>query len=157
MKNPPFIESGYCRSRAYCHICQGTKPSDVAMRNEWSKTKELPTPITVDGIEVPVCPYGMKPNCDPVVDDQKVRREKFEKSQLQAIPGAWERLRKGAVGLTKVALGVDRAEDSLISQRRKVCEACEHLKGGTCVLCGCWYSQKVKLAGEQCPDEPPRW
>lgn len=78
------------------------------------------------------------------------------RQEAAALPGAWERLRKGSVGLTKVALGVDRSSDELIEARKAICEQCPHLiKKETCELCGCRYRQKVKLASEQCPDG--RW
>ena len=154
-----FVESGYCLTRANCHLCQSTGTKGVAMRRQWERAYEMPEPVEVlvngEKIgEVPKCPYGKEPDC-PAPDSESIqneyesRRQEHEAKQRKALPGAWERLCKGAVGLTKVALGLDRSDDALMAKRRKVCESCEHLKGGSCELCGCWYSQKVKLASEE--------
>jgi hypothetical protein len=43
------------------------------------------------------------------------------------------------------------------------CNACEHFRtsDGRCGLCGCWVkgrlAQKLKLAAERCPANPPKW
>jgi hypothetical protein len=45
----------------------------------------------------------------------------------------------------------------VLGERRGTCRACPYLREDRCVLCGCFYEQKIRLATEECPDSPPRW
>jgi hypothetical protein len=66
----------------------------------------------------------------------------------------------GAVGRAVVAAitGQDVfVGEDILARRRATCAACEHLVGAKCVLCGCPYERKIKLATEQCPLNPPKW
>jgi len=56
------------------------------------------------------------------------------------------------------------AEDSSIAPqqvqdaRLNKCRSCEHFSDkGTCNLCGCIMSLKVKFNNMTCPDDPPKW
>lgn len=71
---------------------------------------------------------------------------------------------QGAVGLTQVALGIDRATNAQIAARLAACLACPHRIFGKpdklsnfsrCRLCNCLVRQAAKLAGKRCPDG--RW
>lgn len=71
---------------------------------------------------------------------------------------------RGAVGLAKVALGVDRAPESVVTARRDVCRSCEHstkrlfglqVKVQRCNVCQCLIAGKSVLLGEKCPEG--RW
>jgi hypothetical protein len=57
---------------------------------------------------------------------------------------------RGVVGLTKVALSIDKADDAVIESRRAICQACRPDKG-VCDKCGCLIAAKTRLKGEQCP------
>lgn len=71
----------------------------------------------------------------------------------------------GAVGLAKVAAGVDKSSDDIAAERLAVCKGCEHLtravKGlpesadvglmDRCNECGCFVRAKVLIGSEQCP------
>lgn len=37
------------------------------------------------------------------------------------------------------------------------CKRCPHYDGLFCSKCSCLANLKVRLASEQCPDDPPRW
>ncbi|MCC7408332.1 MAG: hypothetical protein IT442_09680 [Phycisphaeraceae bacterium] len=58
---------------------------------------------------------------------------------------------KGAVGLAKAYLGLDKADDATARRRWETCTACEHFDLGLCRLCGCHLSAKVHIASEACP------
>ncbi|MCR4674106.1 MAG: DUF6171 family protein [Lachnospiraceae bacterium] len=45
----------------------------------------------------------------------------------------------------------DRATDSLISQRLKVCETCEKNREGTCQSCGCYVAFRAMKKEGNCP------
>lgn len=71
---------------------------------------------------------------------------------------------KGAIGLTKVALGIDRAPDDVIEARLAECVKCPHRIFGApdklvslsrCRLCKCLVKQAAKVASKECPDG--RW
>jgi hypothetical protein len=68
---------------------------------------------------------------------------------------------KGAVGLTKVALGIDPAQSRAVAQRDVLCNACPQLRHTLglrrCGVCGCILAAKVRLASQKCSDKPPRW
>lgn len=65
---------------------------------------------------------------------------------------ACSRLRRGAQGVAKVVLGVDRSTPELVERRLAVCRACEHLRGVKCGLCRCYVEFKARLRSEECPD-----
>jgi hypothetical protein len=64
---------------------------------------------------------------------------------------------KGSVGLTKVALGIDKADPELSEKRIEICNRCDRLiksddpKKHRCGVCKCWVSKKSKLSKEKCP------
>lgn len=43
------------------------------------------------------------------------------------------------------------ATDAVIAQRRAICQLCPELQDSRCLRCGCYYSVKIKIAGETCP------
>ena len=62
----------------------------------------------------------------------------------------------GVVGLGKAALGVDRASEVLIRQRRGICAACPKATAGSarisrCQVCSCFIHPKSSLVTEKCP------
>lgn len=76
----------------------------------------------------------------------------------------------GAVGLAKAVLGVGKAPQAVVAERRNLCRACEHATrnaaprfaatGGLtslsrCKLCSCVIIAKTRNAEESCPDG--RW
>lgn len=166
-----FVESKVCRSRKACKDCRGSRAFRGSIAEHWETpdglidfacplglpilgevTEERQTPIPPR--PAPVARPATQPTPEAAEAAQRQREAALAEQQARheaARPGAWERLRKGAAGLTKVALHIDRSDDDLIAERKAICEGCEHLKGNTCDLCGCWYSQKVKLAHETCP------
>lgn len=64
---------------------------------------------------------------------------------------------KGAVGLAKAYLGLDKADDATARRRWSTCTTCEHFDLGLCRLCGCHLSAKVRLASQSCPATSPKW
>ena len=77
-------------------------------------------------------------------------------------PTMIDRITHGAIGLTKAALGRERADDATIATRYALCMACDKHAIGVCTACGCLCAAKVRVASEACPDgkwhatEPPR-
>ena len=66
----------------------------------------------------------------------------------------------GAIGRAAGAVLTGQAvkvSQEVLNERQAECKKCENMIGDRCVLCGCWYRQKVKLATESCPMNPPRW
>lgn len=70
------------------------------------------------------------------------------------------KIAKGATGLTKAALRLDRADDQTISSRRDACRSCERserrsiagvVQVRTCAACGCLIRAKSLVASERCP------
>ena len=64
----------------------------------------------------------------------------------------------GAVGLAKVAAGVDQSPDDIADERLEACKECEHLPESAdvglmdrCSECGCFVRAKVLIGSEQCP------
>jgi hypothetical protein len=45
----------------------------------------------------------------------------------------------------------------VLESRQAACATCDKLKDGRCLLCGCAYQRKIRLATETCPDDPPKW
>lgn len=71
-----------------------------------------------------------------------------------------KRIAKGAVGLTKAALGIDPASPDRVVQRLNICRRCRHFIQGKgyrgkerCKLCGCLLRAKVRINSEKCPEE----
>ena len=64
---------------------------------------------------------------------------------------------KGTVGLTKVALGIDKSDEELVEERLNICLHCERLiknedkNKHKCGKCKCWISKKILLKTEKCP------
>jgi hypothetical protein len=62
----------------------------------------------------------------------------------------------GAVGLTKAALHVNRADEVVIRKRRSLCAACPQASAGSsktrrCLICTCFTYPKTATASEKCP------
>lgn len=80
-------------------------------------------------------------------------------------PGKASGIVAGVVGVAKSILGIDQADAETIKRRRDKCRQCPHaiMQNGKltrlsrCERCGCWIELKTRVAGEQCPDDPPRW
>ncbi len=77
--------------------------------------------------------------------------------------GCCGKVKKGVIGLTKAAFGVDRASDELIATRRDICRTCGYSakrkrKDGmlglttlsTCSQCGCFIAPKTTIKAEKC-------
>jgi hypothetical protein len=70
--------------------------------------------------------------------------------------GCGAQVAKGVVGLTKAALGIDKADDAEIERRQGICATCPNAKllagvVNRCALCGCAIRAKVRIKGEKCP------
>ena len=73
----------------------------------------------------------------------------------------------GAVGLSKVALGIEKVSDEVSKKRLEICLSCPNkIKQfsklvnkdvSKCSICKCFIKAKVLLKNEFCPDNPPRW
>ncbi len=68
----------------------------------------------------------------------------------------------GFIGLTKVALGIDRADAQTVDFRYEVCRVCPRVKRSLnllmrCGVCGCYIPAKIRLNTQSCSDKPPRW
>ena len=64
------------------------------------------------------------------------------------------RVFRGAVGLSKWLLRLDRPAAKVAAHRLRVCEQCpDRVNGvvGTCRLCGCVLRAKVAITAEKCP------
>ena len=77
----------------------------------------------------------------------KPSKELVDKPKLTPI-----RVVQGAVGLTKHAVGKDRATKEEAERRWAICSSCEHFEMGICVGggCGCHLSAKVRLDSYRC-------
>ena len=62
-----------------------------------------------------------------------------------------KRLLLGGAKLLKAELGMDACSNATITDRRNLCESCEHYDFGVCDQCGCFCAAKVKLKSEKCP------
>ena len=51
----------------------------------------------------------------------------------------------------------DRAEPELYEKRLRLCRACDSLRDGTCVLCGCYVEARAGKKRMICPALPPAW
>ncbi len=74
--------------------------------------------------------------------------------------GVVNTIARGVVGLSKVALRIGIADQSVIQTRRDICRICPeatiHPKIGLtniskCKQCGCFISSKTQLISEKCP------
>jgi len=77
------------------------------------------------------------------------------------------KIARGAIGVAKAVIGVDRANDATVQTRRDVCRECPHAKRNharmnrptkgltnlsQCARCECFIVAKTLLAGEKCPE-----
>jgi len=69
---------------------------------------------------------------------------------------------RGAVGVLKAIVGIDRAPANVIAARLKACRGCDRatkardgVRVVKCRECDCFIKLKIKLAGEKCPRN--RW
>jgi hypothetical protein len=58
---------------------------------------------------------------------------------------------RGAVGLAKARLGIDKAPPRVVALRREVCMLCPQRLGWLCAECKCIIHEKTKVASERCP------
>ena len=50
-----------------------------------------------------------------------------------------------------------KVPEDVYRARLVLCEACDALHNGTCVLCGCYVEARAAKRGLGCPLVPPRW
>ncbi len=66
-----------------------------------------------------------------------------------------EQIARGAWGLVRATLGLDRTDAITLAERRKLCAACpynvESPLGRRCRACGCIIVAKTAVADEHCP------
>jgi hypothetical protein len=106
---------------------------------------------------------GVCRGCDkrqPIDSDRPAVLVEVNVGKRQA--GMMSKIAHGAVGIAKAVTGTGGASDETIKARTAICNACPkaQLAAGAmqrCTLCGCATWAKVRNAGEQCPDTPPRW
>lgn len=58
---------------------------------------------------------------------------------------------KIVAALPKIVQATVTAESDMSRRRLDICRGCDKWKGGTCSICGCFTSLKVRLAAEACP------
>lgn len=75
----------------------------------------------------------------------------FAPPELPEKIGVIQKIANGAVGLSKAALGIDRADEETIKERWNICQSCEFYKNWRCTQCGCIASAKVTINSERCP------
>lgn len=86
---------------------------------------------------------------------KKVNRDALKKRQEEGRVGRWV---KGATGLAKAALQIDKAPATIMHERRGICHQCEHLQSGRCDKCKCFILAKSRLLSQDCPlDKWPLW
>lgn len=75
-------------------------------------------------------------------------------------------LRRQAVNAARaagrVAAAVVRGDDLAVppeelARRESLCAACDQLRDGRCLLCGCRMNWKRRLLVWHCPSSPPKW
>jgi len=79
-------------------------------------------------------------------------------------PTALERLRGLARAVWDLGVRLIRGRPGFVSRgefrrRLDLCGGCQYFdaRGKRCMKCGCYAALKLRLAGESCPLEPPRW
>lgn len=83
---------------------------------------------------------------------QKYLKEAEAKKMNAAEPTLKDKIYSFAHALAKyVASGFTNVKTEEYEARLKICETCEHNKGGVCELCGCNLSIKAQWATEECP------
>lgn len=50
-----------------------------------------------------------------------------------------------------------KCSEEVYRTRLAVCQACGHLRDGTCGLCGCYVEARAAKRGLGCPDVPRKW
>jgi len=71
----------------------------------------------------------------------------------------FNKIKDGSIGISKAILGIDKAEENLIENRRKICKTCRFKLSrkylnrdvDTCGVCGCLIVAKTKLRNSKCP------
>ena len=51
----------------------------------------------------------------------------------------------------------EQAPAALRAARLALCGTCDHLRDGTCVLCGCYVEARTAKLHQICPSPAPRW
>lgn len=106
------------------------------------------------------CPKGSYPR-PQTVDRVKVKMRRRE-------PGKVKQLSNYKKAVAKwTAAGMPVREQSEIDRILAICQGCEHYTDEgrpRCKLCGCsinnqpnGLTNKVRMATENCPDDPPKW
>lgn len=65
--------------------------------------------------------------------------------------GLISRVRHGAVGVTKAALGIDRVREGDLQRRLDACATCPWRRGAKCSKCTCYVKVKARISSETCP------
>lgn len=52
---------------------------------------------------------------------------------------------------------LERADEAVRQRRLSECRFCDHLRNGTCALCGCYVEIRAARIRQCCPDVPGRW
>jgi hypothetical protein len=68
-------------------------------------------------------------------------------------------LARGAIGIAKATLGINRADPDTVERRRVICRECPEaapcvgsiVRRCKCNLCGCLIRAKTATADERCP------
>lgn len=50
-----------------------------------------------------------------------------------------------------------KAPEDVYQARLAICLACDHLRDGTCTLCGCYVEARAAKRNQRCPDVPAKW
>lgn len=59
--------------------------------------------------------------------------------------------RRGAVGITKAVLGIDKTLAGTLSSRLAACQECPYRLRTKCGKCRCYIALKARVASETCP------
>ncbi|MCD7957446.1 MAG: DUF6171 family protein [Lachnospiraceae bacterium] len=51
----------------------------------------------------------------------------------------------------------DRVPDEVYQERLHICQSCEKLLSGTCILCGCYVELRAAMRVRGCPHVPAKW
>ena len=51
----------------------------------------------------------------------------------------------------------EKAPEETVLRRLSLCRACDHLRSGTCALCGCYVEVRAARKAIGCPRVPPLW
>lgn len=69
----------------------------------------------------------------------------------------WPDLHQSVAAYVSLLAPEQKAPDGVYQARLNTCTACEHLRNGTCALCGCYVEARAAKRALACPDVPHRW